>query len=152
MNGTKTLNSFRGRSMIFNTKEIFVCDFLANVNSEEAKRLNGSVNEYDNTVHGVHVIEYHTVANLRKKPTPNEFLEYFGESFIVVIHESRLLRYARPTIEALLHIASSILVTDKQTGQFSAARPMTDNLNHKIPVDFLNIFLIEDENVVFSFN
>lgn len=138
--------------MTCNTKEVFVLDFFANVNCEEAKRLNGSDTEYDNTAHGIHVIEHHAVANLRCKPNPKDFIEYFGESFQIVLHETRLLRYARPTIQALLHIAGSILVKDKQTGQFSAARPMIENLTYKIPVDFLNIFSLEDGNVVFSFD
>lgn len=132
-------------------KEVFTCDFLANPRSEYAKKLHDSMDvEEVNHPNWDLLVHYHSVEDLKHKPTLSEFLGFADNAFEVVVHETRLLRYARPTIEIFLLIATSIVVKDKQTGRFSAARPFAKEINHMIPVDELGIFLMENGNVVFS--
>lgn len=136
----------------FPNVEVFVCDFLANPRSPEAKKLEEGYEDRGVSNSKARVIAWHEVFDLRDKPDVKEFLFLYGENFEVDIHETRLLRYARPTIEALLRVGKSLLVRDKQTGKFSAARLFSDRLQDKIVVDELNIFMMEEGNVIFSYH
>ena len=128
--------------------EIFVSDFVHDATKE--KELADF--QEDRGVHmGIHFFANHRVEDLRARPSVNEFLSFWGEDFEVAVHESRLLRFAGPLIEAELHVEPhSLLVIDKQTGKFSAAKPQAERLQDRIPVDELNIFELVDGNVTYS--
>ncbi len=78
-----------------------------------------------------------------------EFCEFAYERFKVVLHETRLLRYAKKLIRTLLKVdPTSILVVDEQSGKISGVWPTVDELRYRIRIDELGIFGMEAGCVV----
>ena len=78
-----------------------------------------------------------------------DFYPYAFERFKVVLHETKFLRYAKKLIRTLLLVdPASVLVVDEQTGRISGVWPTSDELRYRIRIDELEIFGLENGNVV----
>ena len=79
----------------------------------------------------------------------SEFYEFAFERFKIVLHETRMLRYAKKLIKTLLRVdPESIVVIDEKTQKMSCVWPTYRELQYRIRIDELGIFGMEDGCVV----
>lgn len=116
---------------------------------EMQKRYDGGTEDCIEHYAGRKLGYHHRFEDPREKLNIRDFYGYAFERFIIVLHETRFLRYAKALIAILLRIdATSILVKDEMSGKISGVWSTCDEMRYRIRIDELDIFGMEAGCVV----